>query len=163
MSTWEHLATLSLLWRRNSGDWKTKALRWWDGLEASSRTRLMSNRRQWLFDRQACGYSSMALGEKEVRLGGDSMCNLLTFVQDGATQDLSARTKVVDWVTKTHQCLSKMSSVTLQGMPTVDTNVEPVTDEKPSMWGPNLQRLRAVKKKYDPRNIFNVNHNIPPL
>ena len=29
-------------------------------------------------------------------------------------------------------------------------------------FGPNLQRLAAIKKKYDPTNFFRVNHNINP-
>jgi hypothetical protein len=31
-----------------------------------------------------------------------------------------------------------------------------------SAFGPNLQRLAAIKKKYDPTNFFRVNHNISP-
>ena len=29
-------------------------------------------------------------------------------------------------------------------------------------YGPNFARLRAVKKAYDPENIFQLNQNIPP-
>ncbi|CAJ1436127.1 unnamed protein product [Effrenium voratum] len=31
-----------------------------------------------------------------------------------------------------------------------------------NIYGPNLQRLQAVKAKYDPKNLFNVNDNIVP-
>jgi FAD/FMN-containing dehydrogenase len=31
-----------------------------------------------------------------------------------------------------------------------------------SVYGPNLSRLRQIKKKYDPENVFRLNLNIPP-
>merc|ERR1712176_1561263 len=30
-------------------------------------------------------------------------------------------------------------------------------------WGANCTRLRELKKKYDPKNLFHINHNIKPL
>ena len=35
-------------------------------------------------------------------------------------------------------------------------------EDKLTMYGDNLPRLRTVKKKYDPRNVFCVNSNILP-
>jgi FAD/FMN-containing dehydrogenase len=31
-----------------------------------------------------------------------------------------------------------------------------------SVYGPNLPRLRQIKKQYDPDNVFRMNLNIPP-
>ena len=31
-----------------------------------------------------------------------------------------------------------------------------------SAYGPNLDRLVEVKRRYDPENVFHLNHNIAP-
>ena len=30
------------------------------------------------------------------------------------------------------------------------------------VWGPNYERLVELKRRYDPDNIFRLNHNIDP-
>ena len=35
-------------------------------------------------------------------------------------------------------------------------------DQVAAAYGPNYQRLRGIKKKYDPSNLFRLNQNIPP-
>jgi len=39
---------------------------------------------------------------------------------------------------------------------------EAVDEALAAAYGPNLPRLREVKKKYDPENVFHLNVNIPP-
>jgi hypothetical protein len=38
-----------------------------------------------------------------------------------------------------------------------------VGDPVANSYGPNYQRLRALKAKYDPENFFHINANITPL
>jgi hypothetical protein len=35
-------------------------------------------------------------------------------------------------------------------------------DETVAFYGPNLDRLRDIKSRYDPDNVFHLNQNIPP-
>jgi len=35
-------------------------------------------------------------------------------------------------------------------------------DAASAAYGPNYQRLQAIKTKYDPMNVFHLNQNIPP-
>jgi FAD/FMN-containing dehydrogenase len=35
-------------------------------------------------------------------------------------------------------------------------------DTLAAVYGPNLARLREVKRKYDPNNVFHLNLNVPP-
>ena len=35
-------------------------------------------------------------------------------------------------------------------------------DKSRAAYGPNYERLRGIKAKYDPNNLFRMNHNIPP-
>jgi FAD/FMN-containing dehydrogenase len=44
----------------------------------------------------------------------------------------------------------------------VNFMTEEEKDRVESAFGPNYKRLQEVKKKYDPENLFRVNHNISP-
>ncbi len=38
----------------------------------------------------------------------------------------------------------------------------PVRDGEPKAFGVNFERLKSIKKKYDPDNFFRMNNNIRP-
>jgi FAD/FMN-containing dehydrogenase len=39
----------------------------------------------------------------------------------------------------------------------------PAADWESEYYGPNVDRLRQVKAKYDPHNVFNFEQSVPPL
>lgn len=42
----------------------------------------------------------------------------------------------------------------------VNFMTEDETDRMPAAYGANMERLREIKQRYDPENVFHVNHNI---
>jgi len=71
------------------------------------------------------------------------------------------RAAVVQWVKELRAALSKFGvSDTAH---TLDGNMEAELGGAAAIFGPNLQKLRALKTKYDGRNFFQCNRNIEPL
>ena len=64
-----------------------------------------------------------------------------------------------DWVRQTHSALKAFHTP----MRYVNYLEDDATgDPAAEIYGPNYARLREVKKKYDPENVFHVNVNIRP-
>ena len=70
------------------------------------------------------------------------------------------REKVVTWVKALRHALAKFNvSDTAH---TLDGNMESVLAGAEAIFGPNYERIRKVKGKYDPTNFFKCNRNIDP-
>jgi len=63
-----------------------------------------------------------------------------------------------DWARSGEEALRPFSA-NAHLLSALDVEVEDVIH---TAFGPNLPRLTAIKKKYDPTNFFRVNHNIDP-
>jgi Berberine and berberine like len=63
-----------------------------------------------------------------------------------------------DWARSGEEVLRPFSS-NAHLLSALDIEVDEVIN---TAFGPNLQRLAAIKKKYDPTNFFRVNYNIKP-
>jgi len=71
------------------------------------------------------------------------------------------RAAVVDWVQRLRAALAKFDvSDTAH---TLDGNMEKELAGARAIFGPNLERLRAVKRAYDPDNFWKCNRNITPV
>jgi FAD/FMN-containing dehydrogenase len=90
-----------------------------------------------------------AFGYRDVRLN---------VVIGGSWSDPSLDDTMTPWVRLYHDALVPHSEVAAY------TNFLAAddTDRVAASFGPNYERLRAIKTAYDPDNVFHVNHNIPP-
>ena len=80
---------------------------------------------------------------------------------DGNWEDEADDEEVVSWVRET------WSQVHERGTGSVYLNFTGIADEDADVGvdsghGPNLERLREIKTKYDPDNLFRLNNNIAP-
>ena len=80
---------------------------------------------------------------------------------DGNWTDAADDEKVVSWVRdvwgKVHKLGTGVTYLNFTGI--VDESTDVGIDDA---FGRNLERLREIKKKYDPENFFRVNNNIKP-
>ncbi len=76
----------------------------------------------------------------------------------GSWPDPADNEKNIAWVREAHAALKPWSEDGGYGNFMSDTE----QDRVQANHGPNYPRLRAVKKRYDPDNLFRVNQNIPP-
>ena len=65
---------------------------------------------------------------------------------------------VLTWANDFHQAVSPHAT----GGVYVNLIADDETDRIPAAYGPNYQRLQAVKTAWDPDNVFASNYNIPP-
>jgi FAD/FMN-containing dehydrogenase len=80
---------------------------------------------------------------------------------DGGTYDPSKFEEVRDWVRTSIEAARGLDGA---GGAYLGFSADEATDERVlhQQYGGNLARLRAVKKRYDPDNLFRVNNNIEP-
>ena len=67
--------------------------------------------------------------------------------------------RCVQWARETYQAMQPFMAATRY---VNYLNDDEGDDPAASAYGPNYQRLRAIKTKYDPMNVFHLNQNIPP-
>ena len=74
-------------------------------------------------------------------------------------QDVSETEQNVAWTRETYSAMQPfMGSGRYVNYLGEDEGEDPVADA----YGPNYNRLRELKKKYDPNNLFRLNQNIRP-
>jgi len=64
----------------------------------------------------------------------------------------------LDWIAEFAEALAPYVNGAYTNVPNAD-----MTDWETAYWGPNVDRLRAIKAKYDPNNVFTFEQSIPPL
>lgn len=76
----------------------------------------------------------------------------------GVDPDPENASRITDWARNYWQAMHPHSA----GASYVNFMMEEGTDRIEATYGPNHARLRGIKAKYDPENLFHVNQNIPP-
>jgi FAD/FMN-containing dehydrogenase len=76
----------------------------------------------------------------------------------GVWADAEKSDENIAWTRETYQALRPLLSTGRYVNYLSDDDVEAV----PDAYGPNLRRLVEIKHRYDPGNLFHLNHNIEP-
>jgi FAD/FMN-containing dehydrogenase len=76
----------------------------------------------------------------------------------GADNDAGQIGALREWVTGYHEALHPYAAPGAY----VNFMMEEGAERVQATYGPNYERLRQVKRAYDPDNVFHVNQNIPP-
>lgn len=105
------------------------------------------------------GGATAAVGPSETAFGDRSAPFMLSI--DGGTYDPAKYDEVRSWVRDSIQAASQLDGA---GGAYLGFSGDDATDEQVvrQQFGGNFDRLRAVKAKYDPTNLFRVNNNIAP-
>ena len=64
----------------------------------------------------------------------------------------------LDWIAEFAEALAPYVNGAYTNVPNAD-----MADWETAYWGSNVDRLRAIKAKYDPNNVFSFEQSIPPL
>ena len=80
------------------------------------------------------------------------------FVVIGAWTEAAKDARHIDWTRRFYAAMEPWAEGTVY----VNALDQDDAGRIPEAYGPNYDRLRAVKAKYDPENRFRRNQNIPP-
>jgi FAD/FMN-containing dehydrogenase len=105
------------------------------------------------------GGATAAVGADATAFGDRSAPFMLSF--NGATYDHAKFNEMRDWIRATIEAARRLDGA---GGAYLNFSGDEATDERvlQQQFGGNLERLRAIKKRYDPANLFRINNNIKP-
>jgi FAD/FMN-containing dehydrogenase len=105
------------------------------------------------------GGATAAVAAEDTAFGDRSARFMLSF--DGGTYDPGKFDEVREWVRGSIEAARRLD---VAGGAYLGFSGDAPTDEEVvrQQYGRNLERLREVKKRYDPENVFRINNNITP-
>ena len=105
------------------------------------------------------GGATAAVAAEDTAFGDRSAPFMLSI--DGQSYDPATFDEVRNWVRDTIEAAHGLPGA---GGAYLSFSGDDATDERVlhQQYGGNLERLRAIKKQYDPQNLFRINNNITP-